>query len=481
VKEINQQGTKFFAGALEAAGSASAGRRSSAPRATSPICLGSFSGGAFVPPSDIKTSEAQAKLIARPMTRSRRSVAAATAGQIASIFACPGSSSIADLQKCLECGGLNGTFDALEQQYAERRTFVAWPGAIQTAVSGGCGRKAPHRLRHLRGRGHGRHAQPVDRRLWRRRNARPKIIEPGTVVSGQGFRRRRRQAGPQSLDSSTRRATASSSSSQQRPSGTSPAAAPPHALRRDRATATTSWWSSAACGTRPTLLVGQSSTIVVRFNDVRLGVSGIEIENSGNAQVCNYGAGNTAGLLVFQDAACRCSSRSATACTTTCSRTTTGELRRPGAPSPEPTGLGILVISADDAVRYNLLRGNNTAGLVLTDQIIASFGPPFSTDESVDGNFVFNNVMSGNGLAPTRCAGRSRWRCPASTSRSSPHNRAATASGNTFATDLGFSAFHSGTNTGTCVLPPPAVFDLPGAADSSTTTTTPTTSTTTTT
>src|SRR4029450_4259663 len=50
------------------------------------------------------------------------------------------------------------------------------------------------------------------------------------------------------------------------------------------------------------LYIGQSSTIVVRFNDVRLGVSGIEIENSGNAQVYgNYGSGNTAGLLVFKD------------------------------------------------------------------------------------------------------------------------------------------------------------------------------------
>src|SRR5690606_32186800 len=48
------------------------------------------------------------------------------------------------------------------------------------------------------------------------------------------------------------------------------------------------------------IYVGQSDTIVVRDNQVRNNVAGIEIENSSNADVHgNTATGNTGGVLVF--------------------------------------------------------------------------------------------------------------------------------------------------------------------------------------
>jgi hypothetical protein len=144
-----------------------------------------------------------------------------------------------------------------------------------------------------------------------------------------------------------------------------------------------------------------------------------------------------------------------------------------------PTGTGILVISADATpYSYNILRGNNTAGLVLTDQIVAGFGPPFSADESLDGNYVFDNVLTGNGTSPDP----DRWPLPAGydlaflTAQSSGNCE----KDNTFDTEIGFAAFAAPPNAGTCVLPPPSVFPgcpAPPVGGSTTTTTTSTTTT----
>src|SRR5262249_35050813 len=61
---------------------------------------------------------------------------AASLDQIKTIFACPGSTSVADLQTCLECGAWTGLFDQVEAEYSERGTFVPnGPGALQTAVN----------------------------------------------------------------------------------------------------------------------------------------------------------------------------------------------------------------------------------------------------------------------------------------------------------------------------------------------------------
>ncbi|HJW68470.1 MAG TPA: hypothetical protein VJ829_03845 [Candidatus Binatia bacterium] len=56
MKEIDKSGTKFFLGALKAAGKClSAQSKAGNSADLSPICLGSFSSGVFVAPTDPKT------------------------------------------------------------------------------------------------------------------------------------------------------------------------------------------------------------------------------------------------------------------------------------------------------------------------------------------------------------------------------------------------------------------------------------------
>jgi parallel beta-helix repeat protein len=498
VKEIDKSGTKFFLGALKAAGKClSAQSKAGASGNLSPVCLGSFSGGAFVAPTDPKTKDAQAKLIQKTDDAiAKKCGPAETAGAIASIFACPGSSTVADLQKCLECTGLNGTFDAAEQEYAERGTFVAHgpANAIQTAVSAA----APGGKVLI---GSGTYQEEVNVTTpnlsivgcGAATSDRPKIIEPPTVVTGQGFQ----AVGVdgltfQSLDFFDQ---ASDHIFVQQSNDVTFRDITGDGNRRTRYAVFPRNCNNVLvelCSVRnqadAPLYVGQSSTIVVRFNDVRQGVSGIEIENSGNAQVYgNYGAGNTAGLLVFKDGSLPVQLAQCHSVHHNLFENNNEPNFGQGTVAGVPTGTGILVISADyTPYSYNLLRGNNTAGLVLTDQVIASFGPPFSADESVDGNYVFNNVMSNNGVSPDPA----RWQVAGSplpgvdvaflTAQSSGNCE----NGNTFdpMKQLGWNSFHTGTNTGTCVLPPPAVFPTcPAPPISSTTTTTPTTTTTSTT
>src|SRR4029453_1829695 len=136
IKEVGKQGVKFFQSALKATQKCIATQEKLGTAGNvSPICVGSFSGGALVAPTDPKAAAALSKLITKTdASLSKKCGGAQTAGEIASIFACPGAATVADLQKCLECSGLNGTMDVLEQQYAERGSVVS-SGTIQAAVS----------------------------------------------------------------------------------------------------------------------------------------------------------------------------------------------------------------------------------------------------------------------------------------------------------------------------------------------------------
>ena len=108
-----------------------------------PICIGSFAGGSFVPPTDAKTAAKIAKLFAQIEGKiAKKCGPVVTAGQVQTLFSCPGAQSVADLQACVICNGFGGSADALEQQYSETGGFVAnGPGAIQAAVERGRGRR----------------------------------------------------------------------------------------------------------------------------------------------------------------------------------------------------------------------------------------------------------------------------------------------------------------------------------------------------
>lgn len=441
-----------------------------------PICLGSFTGttSAMIAPTDAKTADKQAKLVAKTETGIAKACGPAIA-DIASIFACPGATNVAELQSCLICNGWNAVFDAVEQQFAESGEFVAHgPGALQAAVgtdsieaAANAGKKfliepgtyQEEVVIHAGGDG----MQLVG--CGAATNNRPLIIPPVVQISGRGisaanvdgllfqsldfFDQNNDHIFVASAEGVTFRDITGDGNR-----NTAYAVFPVNSnnvlveLCRVRAQ------------NDAPIYVGQSSTIVVRYNDVRDGVAGIEIENSGNAEVYgNYATGNTAGLMVFKD-------NDLPVQLNECHQVHHNLLENNNEPNfgggtvaGVPTGTGLLVISGDTTPYFfNIMRGNNTSGMTITSQDIAGFTPP--SEQEVEGNYVFNNWMSGNGTSPDP----DRWPLPAGydfvfLSSSSSGN---CENGNTFATELGFSTFASNTpphlNAGVCSLPPPAVF-----------------------
>jgi hypothetical protein len=130
-----------------------------------------------------------------------------------------------------------------------------------------------------------------------------------------------------------------------------------------------------------------------------------------------------------------------------------------------PTGTGILVISSDSTLyHYNWLRGNDTVGLVLTDQFTAGFNLSAPGDpRTINDNWVFKNVMSGNGTSPDP----SNWPLPfgydfAYLALDPGGTTGHCENGNSYGTELGFATFAAMGNNGTCNLAvPPAFAECP--------------------
>ena len=150
------------------------------------------------------------------------------------------------------------------------------------------------------------------------------------------------------------------------------------------------------------LYVGQSSGIVVRYNDVRDSVAGIEIENCGNAQVYgNYSSGNTGGILVFKDGSLPIQLSQCHDVHHNLFENNNTPNFGTGTVAGVPDGTGMLIISNDTTpFHHNIARGNNTFGLAFVDQQLAEFGPPFSADSVPQDNYIYANWLTGNGTSP---------------------------------------------------------------------------------
>ena len=150
------------------------------------------------------------------------------------------------------------------------------------------------------------------------------------------------------------------------------------------------------------IYVGMCDNVDVRNNEVFGNVAGIEIENSRHAIVeANYVHHNTGGILAFITPGLPI-------------KTTFDVIIRNnfvvdnntpnfGAPgsivSGIPAGTGILVMAADDVtIEGNIITGNNTAGIVITD---LSYAANVSNDPESEPNpdriAVLDNFMDGNG------------------------------------------------------------------------------------
>jgi parallel beta-helix repeat protein len=475
VKEISKSATKFVSKAL---GTAAKCLKSQAKLGTAgdlaPVCLGSFTdpSSALVPPSDAKTATKQADLQQKIEAKIADTCAPAeTLGQIATIFACPGATSVADLQACVVCAGWNGVFDAVEQQFAERGEFVAHaPGALQLAVGTGTVSAAANAGKKFLIES-GTYQEEVnifeggnDMQLVGCGGAsddRPRIIPPMPETSGRGIRAANVDGLLfQSLDFfdqlNDHIFVAQAQGVTFRDITGDGNRNTAYAVFPVRSNDVLVELLRVRAQDDAPIYVGQSSTIVVRYNDVREGVAGIEIENCGNAQVYgNYGTGNTAGLMVFKDNDLPIQLSECHDVHHNLFEANNEPNFGTGTVAGVPKGTGILVISNDSTpFSYNIMRDNETTGITFTTQDIAGFTPP--SEQTVEDNYFFNNWLSGNGLSPDP----DNWPLPAGydvtfiTSSSSGNCE----SDNVFDTEFGFAGFASPPNIGTCPLPPPAVF-----------------------
>lgn len=475
VATLSKSGAKFVSKAVATAAKClKAQAKFGTPGDLAPVCLGSFAGTAspMVAPTDVKIAAKQAKLQQKiEDTIAKACGPVETLDQIATLFACPGATTVAELQSCVVCNGWNAVFDAVEQQFSETGEFVEHgPGALQLAVGTGTAQAAANAGKKFLIES-GDYEEEVEIALGGdgmqlvgcggATDDRPRIVPPPVQTSGRGLRAVNVDGLLfQSLDffdqNSDHIFVASANGVTFRDIHGDGNRNTAYAVFPVNSNDVLVELSRVRAQDDAPIYVGQSSTIVVRYNDVRDGVAGIEIENSGNAQVYgNYGTGNTAGLMVFKDNDLPVQLNECHEVHHNLFESNNEPNFGSGSVAAVPTGTGIIVISGDTTpYSYNLLRDNDTTGITVTTQDIAGFTPP--SEQEVEDNYIFNNWMTGNGTSPDPV----RWPFPAGfdfvflTSAASGNCH----SGNVFATDLATTALNTPPNSGTCVLPPPAVF-----------------------
>ncbi len=484
VKELSKTGTKLFNKALGTANKCLKGQAKLAtPGNLAPVCVGSYDGGgAFIAPTDAKTAAKQAKLLQKTEDAiAKKCGDAAGLDQIASLFACPGSKTVADLQACIVCNGMNSVLDAVENGHSERGEFVAnAPGALQLAVGTGTAAAAANAGKKFL-IASGTYQEEVT--IFAGGNGismvgcggatddRPRVIPPVTEVSGRGIQSANvDNLTFQSLDFYNQandhiRVTLGDNIVFRDITGDGNRNTAYAVFPINNNNVLVELCRVHAQNDSP-IYVGQSSGIIVRYNDVREGVAGIEIENSGSAQVYgNYGTGNTGGLLVFKDGNLPIQLSECHDVHHNLFENNNEPNFGSGSVAGVPTGTGILVISSDSTTyHYNWLRGNDTVGLVLTDQSTAGFNQSAPGDpRTINDNWVYKNAMSGNGTSPDP----SNWPLPfgydlAFLALDPGGTSGHCENGNLFTTELGFATFSSTTppnnNNGTCNLAVSPVF-----------------------
>lgn len=153
------------------------------------------------------------------------------------------------------------------------------------------------------------------------------------------------------------------------------------------------------------IYVGQSKNVVVRNSVAYKNVAGIEIENCENSLVeGNYCYENTGGLLVFV-----LPFNPSKVCVNTVVRNNrlinnnTPNFGDPDAiVSKIPKGSGLIILAADNTLIYdNAIEGNSTFGIAMLGlNSIFPAGTKYDVDPSPDGNQIYGNKISGNGLDP---------------------------------------------------------------------------------
>lgn len=373
-----------------------------------PVCVGSFSGGAFVPPTDPNTAAKQAGVFTKIDAKvASKCGAAAGLAQIATMFGCAGSESVADLQACLTCTGFNAMADAITQEFSESGTYVAnGANALTTAFgAASTGQKlliAPgdypeEALITTDG------LQVVG--CGAASDQRPRIIPAATVTTGRGIR----AFGVDGL------VFQSLATFDQDNDGIFVQGA--HGVTFRDIHGDGNFHSRYAvfpiqsddilielCVVRAVadagLYVGQSGKTMLRHNDVRTSVASIEFENTVNGTAYgNYAFDNTGGMLMFKDNDLIDQS----SCHDVHHNVFEGNNRvniGAGTVAGVPDGTGVLVIANDSTlVDHNIFRDHRTFGYAQIGQGLAGF-TPVDPDPVPDYMTLFDNVVTNNGYDP---------------------------------------------------------------------------------
>ena len=154
------------------------------------------------------------------------------------------------------------------------------------------------------------------------------------------------------------------------------------------------------------IYVGQSrGPIIVRNNEVFDNVTGIEIENSTDADVYdNYAHDNTGGILVFllpnNPSRVGYNTRVYNNVITNNNHPNFGE--EGSTVSRVPAGTGVFIMTADNTeVFNNEIRDNQSAGLILTSlYIIYDRDTEFDLGPIPENNWIHDNIFENNGYDP---------------------------------------------------------------------------------
>jgi hypothetical protein len=132
---VNKAATSYVTGYMKTANKCMADQaKAGTPGDLSPICIGSWSGGVFVAPTDAKTADKLAKLLAKTEGGIQKKCGdnPIAAVQIKSLFGCRDAVTVDDLKNCVVCTNFGYIADMLEQQYAETGIYAT--GTLQDAV-----------------------------------------------------------------------------------------------------------------------------------------------------------------------------------------------------------------------------------------------------------------------------------------------------------------------------------------------------------
>lgn len=155
------------------------------------------------------------------------------------------------------------------------------------------------------------------------------------------------------------------------------------------------------------IYVGMCDNVDVKHNEVFDSVAGIEIENTRHALVeNNYAHDNTAGILVFITPGLPI--KTAYDIIVRNNFIVNNNTPNFGAPgsivSKVPKGVGMVIMAADDVkVEGNIITGNQTAGIVVTDlAFITDVASDPESEPNPDNIQILDNLMFNNGTDPVK-------------------------------------------------------------------------------